>query len=377
MYNGIGLTTPRGSGTNGYVTRNLSSLRARDPRMGDRGADFNNDHALKPRQPNKEILLHEQKRQVEVKCLELRLRLEDEGVDEDSTDDQVNTLRKKLLAELAGPTAADAPSTSTHQQAARKAEEAQRFASALGIRDDMHKPGEAFNRVLQDQKRQEKFAEREKRAAEFAEKEAREERRRALAVLAVVAEDVAAGRRTKDDLKATERELGMRWDKVKDEAKVALSTVMGPPRGMPPSRAAAPRRRDDANSYRPPAWARSFRVVFTFAVTLPLQLVFPLPVAATPPRPQFLPLALPEPANAPWAVAVPLVRVSFAFAVPTARSCPGAQAHVQQPQPQCYAWPLPQCAQALTESPQVCPRPLAEPAWSRSWSLAKSAWPCS
>ncbi|KNE60321.1 hypothetical protein AMAG_05718, partial [Allomyces macrogynus ATCC 38327] len=212
MYNGIGLTTPRGSGTNGYVTRNLSSLRARDPRMGDRGADLNNDQFLKPRQPNKEILLHEQKRQVEVKCLELRLKLEDEGVDEDSIDDQVGTLRKKLLAELAGPTAADTRSTSTHQQAARKAKEAQRFASALGIRDDVHKPGEAFNRELQEQKRQEKIAERERRAAEFAEKEAREERRRALAVLAVIAEDVAAGRRTKDDLKATERELGMRWD---------------------------------------------------------------------------------------------------------------------------------------------------------------------
>ncbi|CAG5994583.1 unnamed protein product, partial [Menidia menidia] len=32
MYNGIGLTTPRGSGTNGYVQRNLSSLRVKRPR---------------------------------------------------------------------------------------------------------------------------------------------------------------------------------------------------------------------------------------------------------------------------------------------------------------------------------------------------------
>ncbi|KAJ3358508.1 RNA-splicing factor [Allomyces javanicus] len=354
MYNGIGLTTPRGSGTNGYVTRNLSSLRARDPRMGDRGADFNNDQFLKPRQPNKEILLHEQKRQVEVKCLELRLKLEDEGVDEDSIDDQVDALRKKLLAELAGPTAADAPSTSTHQQAARKAEEAQRFASALGIRDDVHRPGEAFNRELQEQKRQEKIAEREKRAAEFAEKEAREERRRALAVLAVVAEDVAAGRRTKDDLKATERELGMRWDKVKDEAKAALSSVMGPPRGLPP-RAAAPRRRDDANSYRPgdrrsrsrshsrsphdsrsrrrpePAWPRPLCVVLALAFAVPLQIVLSLSVAATAPRPQHHWLALAQPTYAPWPVAVPLAR--------------------PQPQPQHLAWTLAQSAQALAESP--------------------------
>lgn len=30
MYNGIGLQTARGSGTNGHVTRNLSHVRAKD-----------------------------------------------------------------------------------------------------------------------------------------------------------------------------------------------------------------------------------------------------------------------------------------------------------------------------------------------------------
>jgi hypothetical protein len=33
MYNGIGLTTPRGSGTNGYVQRNLSFVHNRTQRQ--------------------------------------------------------------------------------------------------------------------------------------------------------------------------------------------------------------------------------------------------------------------------------------------------------------------------------------------------------
>jgi serine/arginine repetitive matrix protein 2 len=97
MYNGIGLTTPRGryvfycallkknlltpvtivSGTNGYVIRNLSVLRSRDP-QNDRATAW--DAAPpKHREPDKEILEHERKRKVEVKCLELQLELEDKG----------------------------------------------------------------------------------------------------------------------------------------------------------------------------------------------------------------------------------------------------------------------------------------------------------
>ena len=41
MYNGIGLETTRGSGTNGYVQRNLSHLR--NPR--DKRESFNDDNA--------------------------------------------------------------------------------------------------------------------------------------------------------------------------------------------------------------------------------------------------------------------------------------------------------------------------------------------
>ena len=63
------------SGTNGYVTRNLSVLRSRDT-QNDRANTW--DAAPpKHREPDKEILEHERKRKVEIKCLELQLELED------------------------------------------------------------------------------------------------------------------------------------------------------------------------------------------------------------------------------------------------------------------------------------------------------------
>ena len=99
MYNGIGLSTPRGSGkllidaaqwshaldwilytntgTNGYVIRNLSFVK---PPPSDRERNTN-DFKSNPqvKKANMAILDHDRKRKVEVKCMELSIKLEDEG----------------------------------------------------------------------------------------------------------------------------------------------------------------------------------------------------------------------------------------------------------------------------------------------------------
>lgn len=65
MYNGIGLTTPRGSGTNGYVQRNLSFVKHRIERQ-----EYARIDQIRPdvaKKPNQEILEHQRKRQIEVK----------------------------------------------------------------------------------------------------------------------------------------------------------------------------------------------------------------------------------------------------------------------------------------------------------------------
>ncbi|KAI5297017.1 hypothetical protein KEM56_005146, partial [Ascosphaera pollenicola] len=72
----VGLPTPRGSGTSGYVQRNLSYLRPRDPRPDNYPGP---EEGFKQRQPDKQILEHDRRRAVEVKILEERDRLEEEN----------------------------------------------------------------------------------------------------------------------------------------------------------------------------------------------------------------------------------------------------------------------------------------------------------
>ncbi|KAH8600673.1 hypothetical protein B0O99DRAFT_609136 [Bisporella sp. PMI_857] len=76
MSSNVGLTTPRGSGTSGYVQRNLAHLKPRDQVKP--YADLES-FKHRQRQPDKEILEHDRKRDIELKIFELRDRLEDEG----------------------------------------------------------------------------------------------------------------------------------------------------------------------------------------------------------------------------------------------------------------------------------------------------------
>ena len=80
MYNNIGLTTPRGSGTNGYVMKNMSFLQARNEKRDYlKEADVRKHEQSLMKKPNKDILEHERKRAIELKCLELQDMMEDQG----------------------------------------------------------------------------------------------------------------------------------------------------------------------------------------------------------------------------------------------------------------------------------------------------------
>ena len=79
MSSNVGLSTPRGSGTSGYVQRNLSHLRPREtfaPYPRDAEAT---KQQHRPRQPDAKILAHDRAREIEVKVFDLRDQLEDEG----------------------------------------------------------------------------------------------------------------------------------------------------------------------------------------------------------------------------------------------------------------------------------------------------------
>lgn len=80
MYNGIGLHTPRGSGTNGHVQRNWALVR---PPAKSKSYTTEEELAALDKttfkQPNKEILDHERKRKIELKCAEFAEILEEQG----------------------------------------------------------------------------------------------------------------------------------------------------------------------------------------------------------------------------------------------------------------------------------------------------------
>ncbi|KAH6687437.1 cwf21 domain-containing protein, partial [Plectosphaerella plurivora] len=143
MSENVGLSTPRGSGTSGYVQRNLAHMKPRDyanpyPKNVD---------ALRhrQRQPDKEILEHDRKREVEVKVFELRDKLEEEEVDEDEIEEKCAELRKKLLAEMDSKRNGRGDNSSArkgfkshqvHEMADAKIKESERLRNALKISRD-------------------------------------------------------------------------------------------------------------------------------------------------------------------------------------------------------------------------------------------------
>lgn len=138
----VGLSTPRGSGTSGYVQRNLSHLKPRD-NFAPYPQDYESLQKHKQRKPDKQILDHDRLRELEVKVFELRDKLEDEGVDEDEIELQTEALRKKLSEP--SPSSAKAAERigkahfkphQVHEQAAAKIEESEKLRKALGIRSD-------------------------------------------------------------------------------------------------------------------------------------------------------------------------------------------------------------------------------------------------
>jgi len=76
MSSNVGLTTPRGSGTSGYVQRNLSHLRPRDD-FAPYPKDYD-EMRHRQRKPDKDIMNHDRLREIEVQVFDLRDKLEEE-----------------------------------------------------------------------------------------------------------------------------------------------------------------------------------------------------------------------------------------------------------------------------------------------------------
>uniref|UniRef100_A0A8R1XP37 Cwf21 domain-containing protein n=1 Tax=Onchocerca volvulus TaxID=6282 RepID=A0A8R1XP37_ONCVO len=140
MYNGIGLQTARGSGTNGYVQANIANLLLSKKRVAyNSEADIKRAEAEINKQPNKELLEHNRKRHIELKCADFEMLMENKGFDEAEIQKKVNEYRKLLQSQVASGELdidAEMDNRDTHVRAKAAIENRGRMRAALGIKDD-------------------------------------------------------------------------------------------------------------------------------------------------------------------------------------------------------------------------------------------------
>lgn len=107
MFNGIGLPTPRGSGTSGYIQANKAFLK---PKRSDfpstasafAGKDFRalESRAPKIKKANPELLEHEKRRKVEVQLVILEDDLKSRGLGEEEVEEMIKLERQRLLDDM-------------------------------------------------------------------------------------------------------------------------------------------------------------------------------------------------------------------------------------------------------------------------------------
>ena len=117
MYNGVGLTTARGSGTSGYVQKNLSYLapgakpknmdygkilqQLKVPSLPSINFILQENPLPPPRPPNKDLMEHEQKRKIEAQLFKLEKELKTAGkLSESEIKEAVKKAREHMLEKL-------------------------------------------------------------------------------------------------------------------------------------------------------------------------------------------------------------------------------------------------------------------------------------
>jgi serine/arginine repetitive matrix protein 2 len=185
MYNGIGLTTPRGSGTSGHVTKNMAHVR---PEFFRSKVDANSGKARSHGDrfapgaaagggANREILDHNRQRQIEGQLFELQEALIEQGKTDAEIESLMATKRRELSLSLGAAGSSSSSNSSSrgssnggggskvndsHAAAMRKEEELSRARSAFRIKGD-HRPGEGFDVEAQERKKVQAMEERQAR----------------------------------------------------------------------------------------------------------------------------------------------------------------------------------------------------------------------
>ena len=157
-YNGIGLSSARGSGTNGYVQRNLSTLKQSSVSQKNQTTNYYSksyvEESTTIKKPNQELLLHDRKRAIELEIMIEQEKLEEKGkLTEEEIEERLSALRAELTSKLNDShfgykDPKNLSEFDTHQIAHANAEKNKTFANAMKIKDTFVE-GQAFDRDFQ------------------------------------------------------------------------------------------------------------------------------------------------------------------------------------------------------------------------------------
>ena len=197
MYNGVGLQTARGSGTSGYVQRNLSHvLPGQKAKLQDYGKILQQlkvSESIAPNRfcvqdtpeplskpPNQELINHEKRRKIEATLFTMAKQFRKDGsLSDEQVQARIAKERARLLDQLKSSSNSNMDLKDQHQAALVKQRQMDTLKSALRISENFEE-GAAFDLELQERKREQKLAEKDLKRKEQKRlrKEAKREKQR-------------------------------------------------------------------------------------------------------------------------------------------------------------------------------------------------------
>lgn len=132
MYGNVGLQTPRGSGTNGYIQRNLSYVAPKRTDMTN-VKPFETEKESKKRKYDVELLEHERKRKIEIEIMKLEDELTEKGYSEEKIQRALKERRSVIEKRLRNSGISDKDNLDSHQSAFLKERKMEEVRKALKI----------------------------------------------------------------------------------------------------------------------------------------------------------------------------------------------------------------------------------------------------
>lgn len=168
MFNGVGLTTARGSGTSGYVQKSLAYYKQREKNNNYREVlnKFKENPAPERSSINEDILKHDVLYKIEAELYKLKKKYETK-YEETEMKEFLGRKRKELEKEYSRKVIDDTDNKNinSHKYNFLIEKKNEKLKNAFGIKDS-HVTGEAFDIELQEEKRKVEKQERKKQIKE-------------------------------------------------------------------------------------------------------------------------------------------------------------------------------------------------------------------